>query len=129
MLAIHLSSPVPIVEQIRSGIRRAIAAGELASGDALPTVRQLAADLGINLNTVARAYRQLEADGLVSTVRGRGTIVRSVREAPEVAERSVRERVTEAIRRLHSDARLAGMSRRQLEALFLKEARAMWAGE
>ncbi len=79
MLTIRLDSPVPLAEQIRLGIRQAIAAAELAPGDPLPAVRQLANDLGVNFNTVARAYRELEQEGLVISRRGRGTVVTSAR--------------------------------------------------
>ena len=129
MLTIDLDSTVPIVEQIHAAIRHAIAAGEIQPGQSLPTVRQLADDLGINLNTVARAYRLVEGDGLVNSIRGRGTVVRSAREAPAIAERSVRERIGRTIRELVSDARLAGLKRGQLESLFLEQARAQWPKE
>jgi DNA-binding transcriptional regulator YhcF (GntR family) len=129
MLTIDLDSAVPIVEQIHAEIRHAIAAGEIQPGQPLPTIRQLADDLGINLNTVARAYRLVEGDGLVSSIRGRGTVVRSAREAPAIAERSVRERIGRTIRELVSDARLAGLKRGQLESLFLEQARALWPKE
>ena len=129
MLTIDLDSAVPIVEQIHTEIRHAIAADEVRPGQSLPTIRQLADDLGINLNTVARAYRLLEGDGLVSSIRGRGTVVRSAREAPAIAERSVRERIGKTIRELVSDARLAGLNRGELESLFVEQARALWPKE
>jgi GntR family transcriptional regulator len=65
------SSNIQIAEQIRLRIAR----GELKTGDQLPTVRQLAADLRVNFNTVARAYRRLDESGLISTQHGRGTYV------------------------------------------------------
>ena len=129
MLTIDLDSAVPIVEQIYAEIRHAIAADEVRPGQSLPTIRQLADDLGINLNTVARAYRLLEGDGLVSSIRGRGTVVRSAREAPAIAERSVRERIGKTIRELVSDARLAGLNRGELESLLVEQARALWPKE
>ncbi len=129
MITIDLTSPLPIVEQLRGEIRHAIASGQLEPGDPLPTVRQLADDLGINLNTVARAYRLLEDDGLVSSIRGRGSIVRSAQEAPAIAERSLRQRIGQSMRTLVADARLAGLDRRQLEALFVEQARVLWPGE
>jgi GntR family transcriptional regulator len=90
-------------------------------------VRQLAADLGINLNTVARAYRLLESDGLVRTIRGRGTVVRSARESPGQARRPLKDRFRRAVRQVISDARLAGLRREELEELFAKEASAIWS--
>lgn len=67
---IDAGSSVPPFEQLRQGVRDAIAAGTLAAGARLPTVRALAGDLGLAVNTVARSYRELEADGLIET-RGR----------------------------------------------------------
>ena len=64
-------------EQVRTQIATAIAQGQLAAGTKLPTVRQLAADLGLAANTVARAYRELEADQVIATHGRRGTFVRS----------------------------------------------------
>ena len=78
-LVIDTASAVPPYEQLRSGIAGLVANGELAAGTRLATVRQLAADLGLAANTVARAYRELEADGVVSTHGRRGTFVNSSR--------------------------------------------------
>ncbi|MFJ6001503.1 GntR family transcriptional regulator [Arthrobacter sp. NPDC092385] len=76
LLRIDLSSPVPPFEQIRAGIERLIARGALDDGARLPTVRSLAADLGVATGTVARAYRELEQAGLVEGRGRRGTLVR-----------------------------------------------------
>jgi GntR family transcriptional regulator len=76
LLRIDLSSPVPPFEQIRAGIERLIARGALDDGTRLPTVRSLAADLGVATGTVARAYRELEQAGLVEGRGRRGTLVR-----------------------------------------------------
>lgn len=75
MLRLDPASADPPFAQLRAQITAQVAAGELAPGDRLPTVRRLAGDLGIAPNTVARAYRELEADGLI-VGRGRaGTFV------------------------------------------------------
>jgi DNA-binding transcriptional regulator YhcF (GntR family) len=74
-VVIDADSPVPPFEQVRSRIAAQAGAGELPAGTRLPPVRQLATDLGLAANTVARAYRELERAGLVQT-RGRlGTVV------------------------------------------------------
>jgi GntR family transcriptional regulator len=65
----------PIYSQIVEQVKAQVAAGVLKPGDQLPTVRQLAADLCINFNTVARAYRILHEDGVISTQQGRGTFI------------------------------------------------------
>lgn len=76
-IAIDHDSAVPPFEQLRAQIAGLVARGELAPGTRLGTVRQTAADLGLAVNTVARAYRELEADGVVVTEGRRGTFVRS----------------------------------------------------
>ena len=74
---IHHDAEVPPFEQARSQIASRIAAGDLPSGTRLPTVRALAGDLGLAVNTVARVYKELEADGLIVTEGRRGTFVKS----------------------------------------------------
>ena len=74
-IQLDFRSGQPIYLQLVEQIRRLIASGELKSGDQLPTVRQLATDLRINFNTVARAYRLLDEAGLISTQHGRGTYI------------------------------------------------------
>lgn len=75
LLNIHLDfgSNDPIYIQIVDQVRLQLTTGELNPGDQLPTVRQLASDLRVNFNTIARAYRLLDEAGLISTQRGRGT--------------------------------------------------------
>ena len=129
MLTIHLDSPVPLTEQIRLGVRRAIAEGELVPGDPLPTVRQLAGDLGINFNTVARAYRDLEKEGLVATVRRRGTIVASANEKPREPQPALMERLAGKAREFFTDARLAGLTEKDVREVVQREFRSVWQEE
>src|ERR1700744_6288535 len=68
-------SGVPVYRQIMDQVRTGMASGALAAGDQLPTVRQLAVDLAINPNTVARAYRELELGGLLETHQGTGSFI------------------------------------------------------
>lgn len=77
LLRIDPDSPVAPFEQLRMQVASIVASGALEPGQRLPTVRQLANDLGLAPNTVARAYRELEADGVLSTQGSRGTFVRS----------------------------------------------------
>ncbi|MEP6667305.1 MAG: GntR family transcriptional regulator [Nocardioidaceae bacterium] len=77
LLSIDPDSVVPPFEQLRTQVAAMTVTGELEPGQKLPTVRQLAADLGLAVNTVARAYRELEADRIISTQGRRGTFVRS----------------------------------------------------
>src|SRR5450756_618706 len=76
-LTIDADSATPPFEQVRTQIATAVAEGRLSAGAKLPTVRWLAADLGLAPNTVARAYRELEADAVVATHGRGGTFVRS----------------------------------------------------
>lgn len=71
-------NPIPLYDQIAARIRLAVASGDLAEGDALPSVRQLAARLRINPATVVQAYRALEREGFVEMRQGSGTYVRNV---------------------------------------------------
>lgn len=75
-IRIDPDNPIPIYQQIANAIKHLVATGALRPGEQLPTVRELAADLRINPNTVARAYDQLNADNVISTQQGRGTFVR-----------------------------------------------------
>src|SRR3954462_2339435 len=106
---IDSASPTPIYAQLDRSIRAAIATGELREGSQLPTVRQLAVDLAVNANTVARVYAQLERDGILETRRGVGTFVREV-PTPQAA-RAHRERdLRELIRRFIGDAAVLGFT-------------------
>lgn len=129
MLTIRLDSPVSITDQILAGIRRRIADGTLRPGDELPTVRQLALDLGINLNTVARAYRLLEDDGLVSTVRGRGTAVTANRETRRGTPAESRARVADRLRDALADARLAGLDQGMAERIVADVMGEFWGSQ
>jgi GntR family transcriptional regulator len=102
-------SPTPIYAQLDRSIRAAIATGTLAPGSQLPTVRQLAVDLAVNANTVARVYAQLERDGILETQRGVGTFVLAS-PSPQAA-RAHRERELRAlIQRFVGDAALLGFT-------------------
>lgn len=74
-IEIDFRSGVPIYIQIMDQVKHMIAAGELNPGDQLPTVRQMAADLRVNFNTVARSYKLLDEAGVISTQHGRGTYI------------------------------------------------------
>ena len=74
-LHINFRSGVPIYAQIVEQIQEKLLTGDIHAGDQLPTVRQMAQDLDVNFNTVARAYRMLDEGGLISTQQGRGTYI------------------------------------------------------
>jgi len=102
-------SPTPIYAQLDRAIRAAIATGALEPGMQLPTVRQLAVDLAVNANTVAKVYAQLERDGILETRRGVGTFVLDT-PTPQAA-RAHRERdLRDLIRRFVGDAAMLGFT-------------------
>src|SRR3970282_1936658 len=75
VIELDFRSHVPIYSQIVDQVKQLVARGALQPGEQLPTVRQLAADLRVNFNTVARAYRMLDEAGVISTQQGRGPYV------------------------------------------------------
>ncbi len=105
---IDIKSAVPIYVQVMEQIRQRIAAGVLAPGEQLPTVRELAVQLLINPNTVARIYRDLEKEGLLETRRGSGTYVAQTAAALAKVDRlrALREQLEELV----AHARLFGVS-------------------
>ena len=73
MLTLNYRDSKPIYEQVKDGFRKLILSGTLSTGDQLPSVRELAAQLAINPNTIQRAYRELEADGFIYSIPGKGS--------------------------------------------------------
>ena len=128
MLQIDLRSKIPIVDQIYKGIRREIASGRIRADQSLPTVRQLAGDLGISLNTVARAYRMLEKDGLATPIRGRGTVVLNLQNSGS-PEQNRDRLLVEELKNLLTNVRLAGWSQERLETVLALESGHLWKGE
>ena len=127
MLTVDLDDALPLYLQIAQGIKRAIARGEVAVGQRLPSVRQLAGDLALNLYTVARAYRQLEDEGLLRIRQGRGARVVSdqVRgdhdAAVDTLERSLAQAFTEA--------RLAGLGATEIQQAVQRAETALGPGK
>ena len=75
MIQLNYRDSRPIYEQVKDGLRRLMLTGILAPGEKLPSVRALAAQLAINPNTIARAYAELEAEGFIDSVTGKGSFV------------------------------------------------------
>ena len=114
--SVNPRSALPIYRQIIEQIRRAVASGQLAPGDQLPSVRDLAAQLLVNPNTVARVYRDLERDGLLETRRGQGTYVSA--EAATMADSERRQLVAEQLEKAAQDARAFGLDAEEAVELF-----------
>ena len=104
-ITVDVHSPTPPYEQIRSQIAAYVQSGLLAEGARLPTMRALAADLGVATGTVARAYAELESAGLVASRRRTGTVVLDRPGGPAPAEQEVRRTAGE----LAVQARAAGL--------------------
>lgn len=117
LLTIDINDTRPIYQQVADGIKELIARGKLAEGTSLPPVRQLAADLGVNLNTIAIAYRELQKDGLIVIKHGSGSVVAS-RRATERSQdellRPLRTALTELILAGLSPSRILNLVDREL---------------
>ena len=126
VLTVDPRSGVPIYLQIIEQIKRSIALGVLQAGEQLPTVKQLAIDLTVNPNTVARAYRELEREQVIETAPGRGSFVRSngVTQSPKVAAEIAGDALDLALR----EARSVGLERDDVRRLF-EDALTRWFGE
>jgi GntR family transcriptional regulator len=113
----------PIYRQVADGIRALIARGDLREGAQLPPVRQLASDLGVNLNTIATAYRELQAEGLINVRHGSGAVVASTTSF-ERTEDELRRPLRTALTRLV----LAGLPRSEIMGMVTDELRALLKG-
>lgn len=114
-IVISNSSDKPIYEQISSQIRDSILAGSLASGDALPSIRALAASLRISAITTKRAYSDLEAQGYIETVPGKGCFV-STGNLELLREDRLRH-LEASLARVVADARIAGITAAELHEM------------
>lgn len=114
--SIDSHSAVPIYEQIVRQVKLAVADGTLSGGQMLPSVRQLAREIALNPNTIARAYRELQSQQIVESLRGRGMVVR--RDAIDTCMRARDELVAANIRAALDDALSGGMSSSQLREIF-----------
>jgi GntR family transcriptional regulator len=116
-ITLDFRSGIPIYVQIMEQIKHRIASGGLRPGDQLPTVRQMATDLRVNFNTIARAYRLLDEAGIISTQHGRGTYI--LAESPAENSAQLRRQALEELTRhyLESSARL-GFPLQEVASLF-----------
>jgi len=115
-VVIKNSSGIPIYEQIKEQIKEAILRDELAEGEPLPSIRQLAADLKISVITTARAYTELELEGYAVNVQGKGCFV-APKDSALLREQLLRK-IEEGFHTAVGAARLAKLPREELLALF-----------
>ncbi|MBP2026487.1 DNA-binding transcriptional regulator YhcF (GntR family) [Acetoanaerobium pronyense] len=111
LLYIQFDSEVPIYQQIKNQIIRAIASGELKLGEDLPSVRQLAADIGINFHTVNKVYNQLKQEGWVVIHRKSGVMINPDLKAEKTKEYI--EYLDEIIKNISAEAYLRGVSKEE----------------
>jgi DNA-binding transcriptional regulator YhcF (GntR family) len=119
LIQVKPESEIPIYLQIREQIVSGIASGQLRSGDPLPSVRQMARDLGVNMHTVNKAYTFLQTDGYVRVLGRRGVVVA---DAPEPGADYIKETESE-LRRILTEAKARGLTREAVTELFEKQLR------
>jgi len=118
-MAVHIDAadPTPPYEQLRRQLADAILSGQLEAGSRLPTVRQLAADLGLANGTVMRSYVELATGGLVETGRGKGTTVAEVSHlSPAIRQKRLAELATALV----AEARLLGMTSQEVNQVVVE---------
>ena len=112
-------SPTPLYEQIAARVRLAVASGDLAPGDSLPSVRALARNLRVNPATIVQAYRDLAADGFVEMRHGQGTFVQEVSDFLRDEERATHAQ--QMVRKLLEDGARLGVGAEELSRAFNAE--------
>ena len=117
MIQINYRDGRPIYEQVRDGFRQMILTGVLPPDEKMPSVRELASSLTINPNTIQRAYRELEAEGCICSVPGRGSFVCRT----DAAKQARRAELTEKLRAAAADLRALGLTDGEVAALIREE--------
>jgi GntR family transcriptional regulator len=123
IVTLEPKDPTPIYAQLDRGLRAAIVTGRLKVGDQLPTVRQLAVELRVNANTVARVYAELERSGVLETRRGVGSFVAATEALARPADEKAR-RLEAFVTHVLADAAAAGFGFEELTSAI--EARRHW---
>ncbi|MDX1973647.1 MAG: GntR family transcriptional regulator [Candidatus Sumerlaeia bacterium] len=118
LFQIDLHSTKPVYQQLVDQVKQAIATNRLRAGDRLPPIRDLAAELCINRNTIAKVYSELEREGLLYSRAGQGSFVSD--KGTELSNRVRREQLTERIDELLTQARLFSYTQEQIEELIRK---------
>jgi GntR family transcriptional regulator len=111
---IEFNSGIPVYKQIINHIRAALASGALKEGDQLPTLRHLHQQLQVNPNTVAKAYRELELRGLITSERGSGTFIKAGAEPARLSKAERQERLESLYRRMLAEAASSGLTESEI---------------
>ncbi|MDI4649491.1 GntR family transcriptional regulator [Cohnella hashimotonis] len=122
MIRIDERSATPIYEQIVQSFKALIAKGALAEGDRIPSVRELSATLLVNHNTVAKSYQELERQGVIVSLRGKGAFVAKAAEEPGM-ERERLLRLRAELRRIAVEAHHLGVGSDRLQAWLMEDMR------
>ncbi|MEM8883053.1 MAG: GntR family transcriptional regulator [Planctomycetota bacterium] len=117
LLRVDPTRPEPLFQQLVDSVKDAVARGALRPGDQLPSVRELARELVINPNTIAKAYRTLESDGVTYSRRGAGTFI-AERGSSTLRPKESKRRLREGLARLLADAHAHGLDAAAIEKLF-----------
>ncbi|WP_130616744.1 GntR family transcriptional regulator [Cohnella abietis] len=125
MIQINERSLSPIYEQIVNQMKELIVKGALREGDKIPSVRELSGMLLINPNTVAKSYQELERQGVIATVRGKGTFVCKPASAPGM-ERERHKQLREELKRLVVEARHLGVAKVDFQKWINQEVEHYW---
>jgi GntR family transcriptional regulator len=120
-IEVNITSPVPVYQQIMDQLRRLVSDGNLAPGAPLPSVRQLACELAVNPNTVAKAYQFLELEGTIVTLKRRGAFVGESSSAKAALARD--RRLEEVVDRLAEDAARLGLNGEEIIEAFAEKLR------
>ena len=118
MLRIDPRSSTPIYEQIELGVKELILKGALKGGDKLPSVREMASILTINPNTISKAYGELEREGIIETLRGKGTFITDNYKG-KVDEKKM-EYISEELKKLILEANYSGINKKEFMKLTLQ---------
>ena len=113
MISLNYRDYRPIYEQIKDGLRKLIVTGAMAPDEKLPSVRSLATQLSINPNTIQRAYNELENEGYIYSVPGKGSFAAGNAGADEARRRELKDKVRELV----AELRYLGVSQEELQAL------------
>ena len=113
IIKLNMTSEIPIYVQLRNEIVLGIGRGELKAGEQIPTVRQMAADIGVNTMTVNKSYQILKAEGFIETDRRKGSIVCIPEKEYPTQQAAFEEKLEDELELLTAEAKIRGMDKGQ----------------